>query len=387
MDRPNFYLLLDLDCTESDPDRIQAAIRKKQAEWSRDRNHPTRGLQAKQNLEMLKSIGLVMFDPVRRAEEAKECARFRKEMQKEAARELYEAIGILVVEGHLWEQDVANLAQWFKGRFTEQEIRLRIKVPIRTGGKTGTPTKPTIDKSLFKGVTDHLRIVGKKDLYDFLGLRRNASLAALAEKAQQEDAEARKYNEKSAEVTARQELAGYCVCFFKDADEHRSTTTRWTSQGLIGLDPLIEWAGSRGEIQAEVMDKLLCKAREKGLSVDEARAHIVAFASSRKWSVQVPESIQASEMQQCACGVLSPGSAAACGTCGDPLTVHCPKCKVPNPSENRACWKCGFPVGDAWLVRRLIRDADLALARGEAEAAPPAPEGGPGLLAGCDGGR
>jgi hypothetical protein len=366
MDRQNFYLLLGLDCSEKDPAKIDAAIRTKQAEWSRDRIHPTRGRQAQLNLELLKDIRVVMADSTKRDAEAIECARLRKEREKESARELDEVIAILSASGSVSEKEVDELARRFKGRFTEAEVRRRIKVPVTKENGPGRPCKPTLDKSQANEVTNRLRLVAKKDLYDFLDRRRTSSLAALQTRTRELDADVRKSNNKTAEVTARQELVGYCLQLFKDEKERDKYNNTLDQQGLQELDPLIEAAGSQGEIRAEVMEQLLRKAREKGVEAEDARRYILKFASGRKWSVQVPPSDGGAKLQRCGnCGILNAEKALACRECGEPLTVECPRCKTVNPSENRACLKCGFTVGDAALVRRLLRDADLAVARGE----------------------
>src|SRR5947209_6359275 len=108
MTRENFYLLLELDPSERDPRRIEAAILKKQADWSRDRNHPTKGRQAQKFGELLQDIRGVMLDAARREEEAREADRLLRERQKEAARQLDEAIGILAAAGHMLESQVTD---------------------------------------------------------------------------------------------------------------------------------------------------------------------------------------------------------------------------------------------------------------------------------------
>src|SRR5262249_5697490 len=160
------------------------------------------------------------------------------------------------------------------------------------------------DDSTFATISDRLQRLGKRDLYDFLGLRRNASLVALAERGRREGAEARKFNTKTVEGTARQERAGFCLRFFQAADERQKYDNTPDGQGLAGLDPLIGSAGSRGEIRAEAMDQLLRKARERGLPLDEAREYIRAVAAKRGWPVEVPKAPRAAELHRCACGVL-----------------------------------------------------------------------------------
>src|SRR6056297_4322796 len=71
MERENFYILLELsiDPPETDPAVIEKQIKKKKAEWSKLRNHPTKGLQAQKNISLIPEMEKVMLDPQLRAEE------------------------------------------------------------------------------------------------------------------------------------------------------------------------------------------------------------------------------------------------------------------------------------------------------------------------------
>src|ERR1700679_362746 len=141
MNRENFYILLGLDGSVSDPARIEAAIKSKQAEWSKDRNHPNRGTQAQQNLELLKLIRPTMADPVKRAAEANDAKVIRNARQKEATKDLDDNILVLSAAGSLTEPQVAELVRKFKDQFTNGQVRARIKVPIRESEVSAKPLK------------------------------------------------------------------------------------------------------------------------------------------------------------------------------------------------------------------------------------------------------
>lgn len=366
MSRENYYVLLELDPEETDAARIEEAIRKKQADWSRERNHPTKGRQAQQNLGLLRDIRAVMTDHARREEEGREASRLLKDKQKEATRLLGKEISILEAAGYMTEAQVAKLAQRFKGRFAEEDIRRRIKVPIRKAAVPSAAPKPVLEKGTADFIRDRLdRFFKKRDLYDFLDRPPTSSLLALQARTRERDAEVRKFNTKTAEVTAQQELLGYCLRLFKDERERQKYDNTLDQQHLTELDPVIEAAGTDGKINAAVMEQLLRSASEKGVTLAEARMYILDFASKKKWSVEVPQATATVNLRRCgACGTLNDEKAAACRDCGQPLTVECPKCRTVNASDNRACTACGFSVGDAFLVRRLLRDADHAFAQG-----------------------
>ncbi|MBW1899815.1 MAG: hypothetical protein JRI61_12270 [Deltaproteobacteria bacterium] len=72
MKRKNFYILLDLSIEppEKDLNKIETAVKKKQTEWSRLLNHPTKGIKAKQFISLIPEIQKVMADPELREKEA-----------------------------------------------------------------------------------------------------------------------------------------------------------------------------------------------------------------------------------------------------------------------------------------------------------------------------
>jgi formylglycine-generating enzyme required for sulfatase activity len=71
MPKENFYILLELSPAENDTSRINAAIKKKQVEWSKQRNHPTKGRRAQRYLGLIPENKKVMADPRLAQAEAK----------------------------------------------------------------------------------------------------------------------------------------------------------------------------------------------------------------------------------------------------------------------------------------------------------------------------
>lgn len=364
MDRPNFYDLLELDPAVSDAPRIEEALRRKQVEWSNLRNKPGKEHLAKKHLDLIPQIRAVMGDSTQREEEARQAVRLRKDREREAAARLDRDIALLAVQGFVLENEVAELVRRFR-EFSESDIRRRIRVPIRREAAAAPAARPTLDNAIRKPIEDNLAILEKPDLYAFLGLSRTASLTALLNRSRELNAQALANNNKTAEVGAQQVLSGFGLSLFKTEAERQKYDNTLDQQGLRELEPQIDLAGLGGRITAQRMEQLLRLAREKGVGLDEARAYIVAHAAKKKWSVEVATEVQAAKLQRCVCGVLSPEQATACGACGEPLRVECPRCRTVNPSENRACSSCGFSVGDAALVRRRLREADLALARND----------------------
>jgi polyhydroxyalkanoate synthesis regulator phasin len=236
MDRENFYLLLELnlDPPETDPKKIDSAISRMRATWSRFRNHPSKGIQAKKYIGMIAEIRRVMKDPQLRNREAKEAVAILKrrkrkkyaqvdrhlklrlskgfitdqeieklasmhELEEETIRErikdleaerisaVNEDIQIRMAKGYVTESDIASIAK--RHGINPSEIKKRITTPIRKDSEGATEKIQRLDRSIAKNISNNLKIVGKKNLYDFLGATPTASNKQLVTIAKKKELE------------------------------------------------------------------------------------------------------------------------------------------------------------------------------------------------------
>ena len=113
MEINNYYFLLELsiDPPENDPEVIEEAIQKKQALWSRLRNHPTKGTQAQQYMGMLPDIRNVMTNEALRRKEAEEAKRLFIEREQEKNNRIDRHIALLMSKGRISEDEIAKLAR------------------------------------------------------------------------------------------------------------------------------------------------------------------------------------------------------------------------------------------------------------------------------------
>ncbi|GEM_PF-682350 len=116
MSRVNFYQLLELKINppESNPQVIAAAIKRKQAEWSRLRNHPTKGTLARQNISLLTEIRKVMSDSELRTSEARAALDLLKKKLEAKFIAIDKHIQLLGSKGDLDEDDIDRLATFHK---------------------------------------------------------------------------------------------------------------------------------------------------------------------------------------------------------------------------------------------------------------------------------
>ena len=114
MSRVNFFQLLELKINppESDPQVIASAIKRKQAEWSRLRNHPTKGTQARQYISLLTEIRNVMGDPQLRENEARNALDLLKKKLEAKFRAIDSHLDLLGCKGEITPDEIARLAEF-----------------------------------------------------------------------------------------------------------------------------------------------------------------------------------------------------------------------------------------------------------------------------------
>lgn len=363
MNRDNYYIILELSINppETDPNKIETAIKAKQADWSRLRNHPTKGRKAQQYLGWLSDMKQVMLnDATVRQKEAQEAQKIASEKFKK----LDNYIAILAAKGYVLEDEVTKLVKDFT-ILAEAEIRGRIKVKIRKEEKPASTTKKVqpLEKTTAKKMTEALQLVGKSSLYEFLGLSPTSSLKTLMSRAKDQDVEIRKIAQKDAVITASGELIGFCLMVFKDQDTRDRYDVTLAQAGLEELDKKLRLAGTGGSISTPTYEQLLKEAITAGLAKEEAKEYIINFCKQNKWFLEVPTKSVVEDLPQCGvCNVLNAREARHCEKCGYPLQVECPSCKQRHPSTAKVCNHCGFNIGDMRNGLDCLRRAKLALA-------------------------
>jgi hypothetical protein len=363
MERPNFYILLELDGSISDPVTIEAAVKKKQVEWSRDQIHATKGLEYQKYLEMLPTIRKIMGDAATRGEEAAKSHPLRAERRNKDLRKLTRRVAVLT-PGQVRQEHVDYLVREYKGKLSEQEVRGQIPGPIidrrpKVGSETAGPL-PGIQE-----IAELLRQLEKRDLYDFLEVPESSTAPMLRDSAKRKSEANLKNNNKTAEVTATAKLCGHCLTIFSDPKKRESYNDFLDLQALGELDCGLELIGAAGEIRVCDFDRLVQVGMEAGLTLEKARAYIVEYARRKRWAVTKPEVLRWENWQHCVCHALNPSEAIYCRACHRLLQIACPKCGAKNPNRNAACTSCGLTLADHDEYQHLLRRADLAAAAGK----------------------
>jgi hypothetical protein len=334
MERDNFYILLELRTNppETDLKKIEAAIANKQSEWSRLRNHPTKGLQAQQFISMIPEIRRVMKDPALRKQEAANAIDLANKEKAGKIVEIDRHIDILIGKGFISKEEIVKLAQLHdiseneiqgrilikkderfskvdqqlslrmaKGYITEEEInklakrhnlkpeevKSRVYIPMLKNGKTENISPPRqLDKSLEKSIKENLKIVDKSSLYVFLDIHETSELEALQAAALEKKKQLTSLGKKDARVTAGNILAGHCVTIFKNEESRIAYDISLAKSKLSELDSDIDISGYNGKVRRVYYDILVQKAMDFGMEMQEAERYINDYCKRKNWSIE-----------------------------------------------------------------------------------------------------
>lgn len=392
---PDYYERLGVDPGAS-PEQIEAALKKKQPAWSMGTRNPKTRHANQLYLDEIPSLRAALLSgPVGRAAYDAELSAADVARREQALDELQRLVRLRAAKGGLAAAD-RDLLRQEAGRLgvDDQAVdRLMQAQPVLAGeaaaavdlDEDGGPPPDVLDPSTRRQIRMALEHLDRRDLYDALGLFRDAPLALIASRADEERRRWMKKAQVTAEKTAWLEVVSlaqthlgesksrsrYDRTLTLESEERFEDVAAFALRGLARIDSgthvaLIDEAGSKG-IPPDRAHRLIRRAgRKAGASVDAAAP--AAGASAK------PSGYKILRCRNCA-GVteLPPtarhAAAARCRHCGASLRWECPVCRRSNLVDAAKC-ACGFRMSlrEALVARfaaalHAFRTNDLATAR------------------------
>lgn len=352
----NYFILLEFsfDPPESDTNKINEAIAKKQAQWARDQQNPVRKAKASEYLAHIEDIKKVMLDPEARKKEAAKAKQIKdsKAKELEAKLKLYRA-----KSNSLSDKDLKTLVKMFGSfGFTEAEITKKFGCGPSPKEKRKIDPSEVLDKTQARNVKKFMQDLDMKDktLYDFLALPPTSSCNQLCEAADSMKKKILLKGEKIARDNTIQALCGLCVVIFKDAANKGKydNYVNLTKYGAVN-DAIDELAlSNQKKIEPKMKESLIDIAvGQYKLSVSDASVYINHYCEYMGYTL--PENKIVCGL----CGTENPAGTTNCVKCGKPLIIPCPACGAENNNSAKVCAKCGFDLTKMDTAVELLRQA------------------------------
>ena len=378
--RPNFYVILELDPSIKDWSVIQAAIQKKRRFWSMQKNQgsPSARRKAERYLKYIPEMESLFKDSNGRKKEAKTAIQEKKQ-EKQTQLETLDQLIDMFHSSTVSSKEVKLLIQKTGKIFSEKEIEDRLKkqgIRLEKGSsKAKRKTRPKLEPSVVKGIRGELDTLKLASLYDFLNLNNTthtlstrSSPKSLYDRADTIYKELSRIGKTDADSTLKMNLAGRAKSIFKDNTEKERYDNTLAVEVLAELENPLEIAGRNKFIETKELNSLLQLAKKLGVTEEDlAIEYIEDYAARRKWGLQKDTQIIRTKLLVCGfCNELADAPQEKyCKKCGQELIQPCPKCGEPTPTENTACSCCGCHTGDAPLVNALFKDAKRFVAAGD----------------------
>lgn len=358
----DYYALLGVE-PKADRASIEAALGKCQPRWSAGTRNPKTKHTYQSYLDQIPSIRLSLLgDPTSRAAYDAELATEHRAERDRLFQEIQRLIRLRAAKGGLTVSDRDRLRREAinRGLSTEELDRLLEPIPPRVEAPRADddPPDPPVDvvdpatRRQIKLALEHLR---KRDLYDVLGLSRDAPAREILARA---DKERRKWMRKSqvtAEKTAWLEAVSYAQSHLGTAQARGryDRTLAFEAEALF-LDSVKFAVEGEPRLEPGTRTALLDEASSLGLVPDRAERLIRRTCRGMGVSLDAPPTaagglVKARWLRCRACGGVTDFHKASrsdqpeCKHCRASLRWQCPACRRDHWVDEPRC-SCGFPL-------------------------------------------
>ena len=372
----DYYAILGAD-PGADRSSLEAALARCQPAWSSGTRNPKTKHTYQSYLDQIPEIRRALLgDPNVRAAYDAELAAVKRAERDRQLDELQRLVKLRAAKGGLTVADRTLLReQTARLGLTNADLDLLIEpIPPRPEApvevEASEPAPDVLDPVTRKQIRVALEHLRRRDLYDALGVGRDAPSLEIASRA---DSERRRWMQKTqvtAEKTAWLEVvshaqshlgsaeprARYDRTLALEAEERMAGSVAFAIKGLARLDygtraALVDEATRQG-IAPERADVLITRGcRNLGVARDGAPSLILG-------SIEAPRYLRCRNCSGVTdfADVSSPPSKAECRHCRSPLQWSCPSCKRVRWVDETRC-VCGFPLEH---VEPLVRHFEAA---------------------------
>lgn len=373
MDELNYYELLDLDPTVEDLPSIEKRIQEKQRLWSRQTTEgsPRDARLAARNLRLLDPLRRTMLNPALRAPMADKARRLQEQRRRDARSGLSALLAFAKGKVGDTEQFITRDCARYVRELGRPEVQRLVDAAGITA-RQATPPPPrreSLDPTTARRIREGLDHIGKRDLYEFLGLSRRCTAKSLCDKAEQINRALLQSGRTDDEAAAAKELAGQCMALFTaESGRERYTTTLLDEKLDAALRDFLPLAAQNNALGRKEVTELAGIAARHGIAPSDTENYLRDLATRRKWAWLAESSAEAAlPGHPCGyCGCLPRSDDDQfCWNCNRKRKITCPKCRSEQWSDQSACADCGASIEDAEIVDEDLRLARLAFERND----------------------
>ena len=276
-------------------------------------------------------------------------AEIARQKRLEAEKEIRELGNPLVRNGLIEQASLTQLAN--RTKLSETEVLKILGASIKPPKifKYKDDGVKELSKVEMDKIADNLKILGKKDLYDFLEVSPTAPTNII--KTQRDikfKSVSGNSNKTDPKVNATDALVKLCNLFDKP-DGRRSYDKALENADFESIKDSIKLLKI---ITPEQYIDYLNSCAKKGINKD--KAEYLIYATAKDCGVIIDEGSADIYITCRFCSALNNKKAQTCHICGMPLKVVCPQCGQKSAEKDNNCTKCGFSIID-------MKDADIHL--------------------------
>lgn len=360
----NLYIELEdeLSVNQTDVESVLKAIDEKIKWYGKKINNPKYKSIVSIKTKELKALkSQITENPNVISQHAAAYAEIARQKKLEREKIIRDKGNFFVRDGMIAQQNLTQLAN--ETKLSEDEILKLLGAKVKKK-KTFTYKDDGIeelDPLKMKQIAEKLNLLEKKNLYDFLGLPSNASLAEINSKIREKFKWVTSNSNKTdTVVNATDGIIKLCTPVFKDDNGRKSYDKALENIGFANVREAIKMMKEGSKyISPSQYKQLLDSCTQNGIPRD--KAEYLIYTTAEQSGIDVDEGA-VGEMVICRyCGTLNEQSTHSCRTCGMPVKVVCPKCGKESSDDDYRCTKCGFSLIDMKEARIHIKMAQSAL--------------------------
>ena len=363
--KENYFILLGLNAEINDEEEIVNTINNKQNEWSKGRNHATKGTQYQQYLSYLPEIRRVLLNPKLRAEEANLAKIIKQEQAENKQKILIDLAKNYIKNNEILEEDLNELLKVaeFKNLSREDTLKiLKIKIADNISNFILDDNVQKLEQSTMNIIKEQLKVLNKIDLFDFLGVNNNVGITELISKANEIYKTVSKNSNKTAEITAKTDLSNLCFKIFKDEASKQIYIKTIDFEKIKELYNEIDASANIEKfIIADRFTAFVLKALNKNVSsIERAEYFIYQYCILKKYNLKFNYKYEYNKPIFCInCKQYNNPKNINCTNCKNSLNATCPKCN--NNIINiglKNCDTCGCDIELFINYKKLLKEAD-----------------------------